>query len=153
MKKNSQSIIIAVLVVIIVGTASFFGGMKYQESKSVAKRPGMGQFAANGGNARFQGRNAAMRGGIVAGDVVGVDANSITIKLSDGSSKIVNLTNSTTYTKTDTASKAEVTTGTKVAVVGATNSDGSVTATSIELNPPQRMGMSAKGTVSPQASK
>lgn len=156
MKKNSQSIIIAVLVIIIVASASFFGGMKYQQSKIGSKRFGMGQFAANGQNMRFSGRNNGARagfGGIVAGDVVGVDANSITVKLSDGSSKIVNLTNSTTYTKTDTASKADVTTGTKVAVIGAKNSDGSVTATSIELNPPKRMGISGKGGATPQVSK
>jgi hypothetical protein len=157
MKKNTQSIIIGVLVVIIVGAASFFGGMKYQQSKSLAGRPGMGQFA-NGGNMRFQGANrtGAARGGfggLVTGDVVASDANSITVKLSDGSSKIVNLTNSTTYSKTDTASKSDVTNGTKVAIMGATNSDGSVTATNVEINPPQRKGMPSKGTVSPQVSK
>jgi hypothetical protein len=84
------------------------------------------------------------------GDVVSVDQNSITVKLSDGSSKIVNLTKSTTYSKTDAVSQSDVTNGTKVAVIGATNSDGSVTATRVEINPTQPIG-SAYGKASPVA--
>jgi hypothetical protein len=155
MKKNNQSIIIAILVIIIIGVGAFFGGMKYQESKSLANRPGMGQFEGNEGNMMFErtdGNTNVRRGfgGVVMGDVVSVDQNSITVKLSDGSSKIVNLTKSTTYSKTDAVSQSDVTNGTKVAVIGATNSDGSVTATRVEINPTQPIG-SAYGKASPVA--
>lgn len=55
--------------------------------------------------------------------------------MSDGSSKIVNIAPDTSYAKTATASASEVQVGTKVGVFGQTNSDGSVTAQSVQLNP------------------
>jgi hypothetical protein len=58
----------------------------------------------------------------------------------DGSTKIVNIAPSTTYSKTETGKKEEVVVGTKVNVFGQTNSDGSVTAQSVQINPTMRAG-------------
>lgn len=129
--------IVTVVLVIIVGAAAFYGGMQYQKMQ----RPSFGQFGGgrgqNGQNIRF--RNGANGGGMVTGEVTGRDANSITVKMPDGSSKIVILSGSTTINKQAIGTKDDLKSGEKVAVFGTTNSDGSVTAQSIQLNPQVRM--------------
>lgn len=64
-----------------------------------------------------------------------MDDKSITVKLQDGSSKIVLLSNTTAYNKSATGAKSDLKTGEKVAVFGTENSDGSVTARDVQLNP------------------
>ena len=136
MKNNNQIIII--LIAVIVAGISFFGGMKYRESQGRNSFLGASQRGQGG---QFGGAN----GRSTAGDIVTMDANSITVKMTDGTSRIVNLTSNTTYSKTDTASKTDLKTGVKVAVFGTVNSDGSVTAQNVQLNPmfkiPGRAGM------------
>jgi hypothetical protein len=136
MKNNIAVIIIVALLV--GGGIGFFGGMQYQKSQRGA---GFGQFANGGfgprggsgaGGARFR------NGGGVVGDILSVDNNSMTVKLADGSSKIVLLTGSTTINKAAQATVADLTAGTRVAAFGATNSDGSVTATNVQINPLMR---------------
>ena len=56
------------------------------------------------------------------------DAQSVTVKLSDGSTKIVFYSASTTVSKSATGTAADLTAGTGVIVTGTTNPDGSVTA-------------------------
>jgi len=128
-----------VVVALLVGAGGFFAGMKYQESK---RGGGAGQFA-NGRGGRFgagagaTGTNGANRNGFrpVAGDIIAKDATSVTVKLADGSSKIVLVSDKTTINKASTATRDELKVGEKVAVFGTDNSDGSVTAQSIQLNP------------------
>lgn len=64
-----------------------------------------------------------------------MDSNSLTIKLQDGSSKIVILSDKTAYVKSDKASKTDLKAGETVAVFGTDNSDGSVTAQNVQLSP------------------
>lgn len=136
---NTKNIAIMILAIIAVGTASFFGGMMFAK-KSQAGRTG--QLVANA-NGRFGGgaqRGGRGFGGAVIGEIITSDADSITVKLMDGSSKIVNLSKSTTYSKATIGSKSDLATGTKVAVFGSQNSDGSVTAQNVSINPMTRMG-------------
>ena len=118
-----------VVVVVIVGAGAFFGGMKYQQNQTAATAAtrGAGRFGANGGTA---GINRP-----VAGNILSADANSITVQLTDGSSKIVLISPSTTLEKSATASAADLKAGMRVSAFGATNSDGSVTATNVQINP------------------
>ncbi|PIP15121.1 hypothetical protein COX47_01425 [Candidatus Roizmanbacteria bacterium CG23_combo_of_CG06-09_8_20_14_all_35_49] len=129
--------IITIIIAIAVGALSFFGGMKYQESKSVNNR-----FGANLQNMRGQqngqtGQSQTRRGGFrpVMGEIINQDENSITVKLVDGSSKIVLLSEKTTYNKAETATKTDLKKGERVNVFGTENTDGSVTAQNIQLNP------------------
>lgn len=141
-----NSLLITIILLIVVGGAAFYGGMKYQQSQT---RAGFGQFAQGNAGAGFQRNGSGTRGGnfggATSGDIVSMDANSITVKLQDGSSKIVNLSDSTTYSKTDSASKADLKTGIKVAAFGTTNSDGSITAQNVQLNPTSRIGQRPSG--------
>ena len=74
------------------------------------------------------------RGG-VAGSIVSMDDKSITVKMTDESTKIVLFSDATAYSNAATASKEDLKVGVDVVVFGATNSDGSVTATNVQINP------------------
>jgi len=125
-------------ILLIVGLGlGFFGGMKYQQTKVFSGR----QFPANRTN-RMMGQMFRP----VTGQIINQDDKSITVKLQDGSSKIVLLPGDETVSKTDAGSKADLKTGINVAVFGTENSDGSLTAQNIQINPMFRMG---RGSPSP----
>jgi hypothetical protein len=126
--------IIAIIVLIVGGGAGFFAGMKYQQSKTpvFAGRNGGGFGGARGGGGTRNGFTP------VNGQIINNGNNSITVQLPDGSSKIVLVTGSTQINKASLGTAADLTNGQKVAVFGSTNSDGSVTAQNIQINPIQR---------------
>ena len=130
--KNNM-IVIIVVVALLVGAGGFFAGMKYQQSKSPAGRFGNLQGNRNG---QFQQRNQGFRP--VNGEIISSDDKSITVKLQDGSSKIVLLTDTTSLNKSTEGSKSDLKTGEQVVVFGMENSDGSVIAQNIQLNPLSR---------------
>jgi hypothetical protein len=134
--KNKNIIISVVLLVVGLG-AGFLGGYEY---RSFALRRSFGNLATGSGAQRFTAnRNgqgvAPARAGMVVGSVIAIDDKSITVKMSDGSTKIVLFSGSTTYSNTVSASQSDLKVGTEVSASGAANSDGSVTATSIQINP------------------
>ncbi|MEP7166361.1 MAG: DUF5666 domain-containing protein [Candidatus Woesebacteria bacterium] len=156
MQKNNL-IIVTVVLVILAGAGGFAGGMKYQQSKrstfvttggAFGGRPGFGT-GAPGQTRGGTGRGAGFRP--VAGEIIAADDTSITVKLQDGSSKIVMLSDKTTINKADTATKTDLKVGTQVAVFGQDNSDGSVTAQSVQLNPMMRFGGTPNETPSASA--
>lgn len=125
-----NSIIITVIAVLIVGAGAFYGGMKYQQMQRGARQFGRGQFGQGFGN----GANVAnMRP--VAGKIITADGKSITVEMPDGSSKIVMISKTTTIIKAASASAADLKAGEQVSAFGSANSDGSVTATNVQLNP------------------
>lgn len=139
--KNTMPIIIVVLVLVCIA-GGFFGGMKYQQSKSPAFG---GQFAGGtGGRTGAAGGNRANGSRPVMGQIISNDNNSITVKLQDGSTKIVIVSASTSINKAATATIADLTVGQTVSAFGITNTDGSVTAQNIQLNPQVR-GASGSG--------
>lgn len=154
-----------IAIVVVVGAGAFYGGMRYGEgrppSAAAAMKtlssltpeqaaqafqqggggfPGAGFAGAGGGR-----RNGAAGGGLVNGEVVSKDAQSVTVKLADGSTKIVFYSASTTVSKSATGTAADLTAGTGVLVTGTTNSDGSVTATRIQLRAPGEAPFGAGG--------
>lgn len=138
--------VITVLLLVIFTGGGFFAGTKYQQNKS----PVLGQFNDRQGGANRSGQqigNRRMGGGQVIGEILSQDDKSITVKLQDGSSKIVLLNDKTTINKASEAQVSDLKTGERVAVFGTTNSDGSVTGQSIQLNPIMR------GVPSPEPTK
>lgn len=103
--------------------------MKYQQSKGPSGRFGNFQ---NNRNGQFQQRGM---GRPVSGEIISSDDKSITVKLQDGSSKIVLFSDKTTINKASEGSKDDLKTGEKVVAYGTENSDGSITAANIQLNP------------------
>lgn len=148
---NKLYLIVAV-VVVIVGAGAFFAGMKFQETKATTSQ---NQKQFQGGNRQgmrngqpFASDQGRFAGGATMGEIISSDDKSVTIKLDDGSSKIVLLSDTLTVTKTDTGSKADLKIGVKVGVFGMSNSDGTITAQSIQLNPMFR-GPAGMGQNSP----
>lgn len=132
MKNN---LILGVIIALVIGGAvGFFGGMQYQKSQRPNFAQGNFPGRENGQpGQRFGGANGANRP--VSGEIISADDKSITVKMQDGSSKIVILSDTTSINKQATGTKDDLKTGTNVAVFGTSNSDGSVTAQSIQLNP------------------
>ena len=137
----NKNVIITIILVVVVGAGAFFGGMQYQKLKTkagFAAFGGQGQMMSTYGQGgmmrRFGGANG-QNGSAIRGSISSVSDNSITIEERDGTSKIVVLSNGTNISKAAQGSKADLTKGTEVMAVGTTNSDGSVTAQLIQINP------------------
>jgi len=146
---NKKIVPIMIVVVIMTAAAGFYGGLKYNESKNKNSARNMAGFFANSesdnGQPRMQifngesggaGAGRAMRadGGFANGKILAKDEQSLTIKLADGGSKIIFYSNSTEVMKTATGTPAELKVGDNImATNGTTNSNGSITAKTIQL--------------------
>lgn len=120
--------------VVLVGI-SFFGGVKYDQSKSTSLVSTNGQTRMAGIGGMRGTRGAGAFNG-ASGSVVAKDATSITIGLRDGTgSKIVFLSASTTVMKTTNGTVNDLIVGKEVSVNGSANPDGSINAQSIQLRP------------------
>ena len=134
MKNN---VLITVLLIALFTGVGFFGGTKYQQSKTPTFAGGQarGQFGGTGVSSAAGARGGRTGGGQVRGEILNADAKSITVKLQDGSTKIVLLGTSTSINKAAVATTADLSVGQTVSVFGTANTDGSVTAQNIQLNP------------------
>jgi len=144
-KKNPTMVL--GIIAITCAALGFFGGMKYQQTKSPSFarggqnniQQGMGQ--NNGQTTKGTGitkntkNGAGIGGGVQVGTISAIDDTSITLKLQDGSSKIIILSGTTEYTTTTDASKSNLDVGITVAISGTINTDGSVTAKQVQVNP------------------
>ena len=128
---KNKNLLITILVAIICAGVGFFAGFKYQQ---VRRNTAFRQFGGPDGQRMEMGQT---RNGFrpVNGEIINVDEKSITVKMQDGSSRIVLLSDSTQINKASQASKEDLKTSETVAVFGTENSDGSVTAQNIQLNP------------------
>ncbi|HWY78858.1 MAG TPA: hypothetical protein VNW29_00715 [Candidatus Sulfotelmatobacter sp.] len=115
-----------VILVIVFAAAGFYGGMMYQKTKLAGVA--IGRF---GGAGRGLGSASGMIP--VRGQIVGQEVGSITLKLQDGSSKIINLTAQTRINKATTGSVSDLKSGINITALGVTNSDGSVTADNVTI--------------------
>jgi len=137
------------IAAIIIAGLSFYGGIKYQQSQGIRN---FRQFAGGGqgfeGQMRIRngsglGPNGGSGGRQVAGEILNQDGTSITVKMPDGSSRIVLLTDKTTYNKASEGTKSDLKVGEQVRAFGTDNADGSITAVNIQLNPVFRVASEA----------
>jgi len=145
MKKD---LIISIIVCIIVGGASFFGGMKYQASQTPAPAAGAPGGQYTGGPGGFGGGRVGRggangNGGIANGEVLSKDSTGLTLKLRNGGSQIIFVTPTTKTEKTVDGTMDDLAVGKQVMIIGTTNSDGSLTAQSIQLRSPVMFGGSS----------
>jgi len=137
-----------IIVAVVVGVGAFYGGMKYQASKAPAGLTGtnfqnLQNLSPEERQARLQQFGAGMNGargtrtngGFVRGEIISKDDKSITVKLPDGGSKIVFYSDSTQVGEFTRGTPKDLEIGKTVMVNGATNSDGSVSAQSIQIWP------------------
>lgn len=144
--KRSSTIVLAVAVGVVALAAGLFVGMSYGKGhpsvetamKTVSNLTPeqMAQLGTSGGGfpgGAGGGGNGNARGGFTAGSIVSNDGSTITIKMNDGSTKFVLYSGSTTIRKSAEGTSADLVVGENVVVTGSANSDGSITATQIQL--------------------
>jgi hypothetical protein len=147
--KSPVVLIIGALVIAVVG---FFGGMQYQKMQTGSSRNVQFGNRQNGGGRFAMMNNGGMQGRPVIGQILSLDDKTMTVKMMDGSSKIVILPDNMTISKTDSGSKADLKVGENIGVFGQANSDGSVTAQNVQLNPMFRtFGASGSAQPNPQS--
>ena len=154
-KKNH--IISMVAVIIVVAGAAFYGGMLYGASKSTqaslqgakGMAGGFGGGQRSGGAAgQGQGGPGGQRGGanggavgdFASGQITAKDDTSVTVKMRDGSSKIIFFSGSTGIDKSVSGTGSDLSVGQQVTVTGKSSPDGSLTAQTIQIRPAQPAG-------------
>ena len=135
-KKNLNKKIIYVIVFVSTAAVaiSFYAGFKYGKAVSVRN----GNFSLSGGQQMFGGTGGSRNrtgGGFVGGEIIAKDDKSITVKLQAGGSKIVFFSDSTEITKSVSGLIGDLEIGKNAVITGKQNSDGSLTATTIQLRP------------------
>lgn len=137
---SKKNIIIAIIAIIAVGGCMFYAGMRYEKSK--LKLPGMFRnggpdFSGNNKPSGLNNRNNGMQGGFADGEIISKDDKSITIKIKDGSSKIIYFSDSTVIGKATQGSITDLEVGQQIMINGEKNSDGSLAAKNIQIRPVQ----------------
>jgi hypothetical protein len=156
LEKNMSKKIVWIVVVIVLLIGAFYGGMIYGKGQTSTSVAG-GSSAYSGargmrGAGGFGGGAAA--GGSAFGQIISKDATSITVQLatptagstSQSGSKIILLDQGTKISKQSNGTLSDLAVGTNVSVAGTANTDGSISAQSIQIRPagtgaPQRAPM------------
>lgn len=135
MNTKNKTIILAIVIIIV----SFYGGYTY--GKNVTSNRATGQLiSANGMTANRPQNGMGIRGGMrnsgfTGGEIIAKDEKSITVKLPNGGSTIILFSPSTSIQKSTTGSATDLNIGEQVTVTGNTNSDGSISAQSVQIRP------------------
>ena len=137
MKRNA----VWIVGIVAVGVIAFIAGMQLGPSiKGTTTTATAGRqagqmpegFTPPDGAAGLPG--AGMRGGgMVVGKVVSSDGKSVTVKLAQGGSQTIYVTDSTVYNELTKVNAADASVGTTITASGTTADDGSVTATTIMI--------------------
>lgn len=162
--KKWQIAVVAVTVV-AVAVAALFGGRAWGQSASsndtaqartAGQGPGTGNMPPMPGDGSQQpgapgaGGIGGMGGGnIITGSIIAADDTSVTVKTSDGGTKIILTSASTSITKTTAGSLSDLVVGENVLISGTTNADNTVTASSIVLGSNLGLGGVAGGGAPP----
>ena len=140
MNNTIKKLLPIIVIIIVVGVGAFYGGMKYDQSKAAAN------LSANFQNRQMAGSGTGSRngtfgnrasGGFVSGEIISKDDKSITVKLQEAwdgrASKIIFYSDSTEVGKFISGTPVDLEIGKTMMVNGKANSDGSITAQSIQL--------------------
>jgi hypothetical protein len=147
---------LAIVAALAIGIA---GGVLIGRSGASANQGNFarGQFTSGqGAGIGQQDGGGFAGGGFTSGTIVSIDGTTITVKASDGTQKTVTTSDTTKVTKTSKSSVSALKAGQTITVIGATGSDGSVTATTISEGAAGLRGGFARGgaggTATPPAS-
>jgi hypothetical protein len=141
---------IAVIVALVVGGAGFYGGMLYGKSRGGSGPANFQNMSQDQRRAFFQGNGQGTRtgnfanrtgNGFVSGTIIAKDIQSIAVKMPDGGSKIVFLSDQTEISRSASGTIADLNVSENVIVTGKANTDGSLTASNIQIRPQGVGGM------------
>jgi hypothetical protein len=129
--------VLALAFLLTLGVGVFMGASLLANAQAAAGEPNGANFArfslANTSGAHGSGGPGG-QGQCDAYTVASVSGNTITAKAADGSTLTIHTSSSTKYTKGgQSASASAVTAGSQIHVEGTRNSDGSITATQIDV--------------------
>lgn len=130
-KKHTNNLVLLIVALVVVGGGAFYGGMQYNQHKMTANRTGRFQGAEGLGMVN----RTTSGGSFSSGEILSRDDKSITIKLPDGGSKLVFVSDSTEISKFAAGTIADLIVGQQVSTNGSANTDGSINATSVQLRP------------------
>ncbi|MFA5051908.1 MAG: DUF5666 domain-containing protein [Patescibacteria group bacterium] len=153
---------ISVIAVVIAG-AAFYGGMTFQKNQDslsglagsalTNKLASLGLTTPDNGlaaqnvngtfqNGRFPGgiTDRQFGGGMVTGKIISANSKSVTVQQQTGATTTVYFSDITDITKSSSGTAGDLSNGTNIMVSGTSNSDGSVTASTIRINPETFMG-------------
>ena len=137
MSKNKKIVwgVVGIVVLVIV----FYVGVSYGKSQTTVAS------ATTSGFGRGTRGAGGFGGGVTIGQIISKDATSITVQLinmggattatTPAGSKIVFLDSSTKISKQVDGTLSDLAVGTNVAVTGTANTDGSMSATSVQIRP------------------
>jgi hypothetical protein len=134
-KMKSNHIIIMIVAMLVIAVVCGVVGYKIGGKMSQVKRFAQFNGVKGQGNMMVGGKGGQVRAGgrAINGEILSVDTNGVTVKIADGSSKIVLMSDKTVVNKAEVAKVTDLKTGDKVMVFGTENSDGSVSANNVQL--------------------
>lgn len=143
--------LVTVVIMLAVTAGSFYGGMRYAQSKgaggqfsradfqnlsSKERQQRFQQFGASAG-ANFGGAKGGAGGGngagFAAGEIITKDDKSITLRLPNNSSRVVLYATSTKVQKSVGGALDDLAAGQQITINGEANADGSLTAQAIQI--------------------
>lgn len=126
---------IFIIVLIVIGGGAFYGGMKYAIGKNSGRQTQKFQAMSAGGGFKNNKAGGIGKGDFPIGEIIAKDDKSVTIKIGDGGSKIIFYSDSTKIEKNVSGITADLEIGKTIIVNGKTNTDGSISAQSIQIRP------------------
>lgn len=121
---------LAIVAALVIG---LFGGILIGHASGSTSQASSTQRGAFGGAGGAGGTGAAggFAGGFTAGTIMSIEGDTVILKLTDGSTVKVTTSSTTRVTTSDTAAVTDLKKGETITVVGAKDSSGNVTATSV----------------------
>lgn len=146
--------VVGILIAVALVAAGFYGGTVYEKESLSSQGLLRAAGSRQGGFAQMQGRSqngtqqersfgnraGGQSGGFVAGDITAKDDTSITVKLRDGSTKVVYYSPSTEIGKSASGTAGDLSVGESIMVNGSADASGTVTAQSIQIRPATLQG-------------
>lgn len=126
--------IIVLITIFCAGGIGFFAGVTYNQNKTLKERQiRIQQFDGNSGQTGQRGARSFGGGNFMTGEIITRDDKSLTLKLRDGSSKIIFLSESTEVGAFVKKEIKDLQVGQIVNLNGKLNPDGSLTALLIQI--------------------
>ena len=122
--KTMNREILFLIILILVATTAFYVGMKYQQSKMP-----QGVFFQGGG------QTAQARERMLSGEVISKDEKSLTLKLPNGSIRIIFLSEKTEFLKMTEGNLNDIEAGKQIMIIGNQTTEGAFVAEQIQLSP------------------
>ncbi len=132
MTMNKKQMWVTIAVVIIAAAGGYFVGAAHGASASMGTK---GAYAAGNGGRTRGAAGMGANGGFTTGQILSMDDKSLTIQMRNGNSQVVFYSPSVTVAKTVSGSIKDIVVGAQVMIAGTANTDGSLTAQSVQIRP------------------